>query len=580
MLSTETNLNRKLIVNPEFKRLLLLLKTQATQELNIIISTEKMIANKEYRLSVLAELERLGSGALTSLLGRLKHTPVYIQSNAIQDRVEPASLRPIRKSYLLTVIMVLLWVIAVACFVSWQNGYLSISVGPHFQLQAEKPLSVRGVSESPSRLETQKPITLPISNPVITLRLHGSNTVGEQLAPALLEAYLSAQSITQMKWRQGAVAVERELQYVQKGKVYAIQLHAHGSATGFTALEQDKADVAMSSRRISPLEVTTLKARKGDLSDAGPEVIIGLDGIAIIVHKNNPLDSLSTETLAGIFSGDINNWQQLGGADIAINRYARDHHSGTWDTFNSLVLVPYHKQLDNGTERLQSSSELSDHVAHDMGGIGFIGLPYVKKTKALAISATEKSVLTYPTPFTVSTEDYALSRRLYLYIPSSDNQMAQQFSEFVISEAGQQVVERVGLVSQNIKLEEVYVVKHAPKNYNNYAQIAQRLSVNFRFQSGSNELDNKAQRDIKRLVDYLNKHRVRRIVLMGFSDSLEDPKMSKRLSLHRATMLEKALNRYGISVTAVEGFGEKLPIESNQTVQGRSKNRRVEVWVF
>jgi phosphate transport system substrate-binding protein len=138
----------------------------------------------------------------------------------------------------------------------------------------------------------------------------------------------------------------------------------------------------------------------------------------------------------------------------------------------------------------------------------------------------------------------------------------------------------VGLVSQNIKLEEAYRVKNAPKNYNKYAEIANRLSVNFRFESGSNELDNKAKRDIKRLVDYLTKHRGRRVVLMGFSDSLGDPQMNIKLSLVRASKLEKELNAYGLNATAVEGFGAHLPIGSNNTPMGRSKNRRVEVWVF
>ena len=105
-------------------------------------------------------------------------------------------------------------------------------------------------------------------------------------------------------------------------------------------------------------------------------------------------------------------------------------------------------------------------------------------------------------------------------------------------------------------------MKNAPQTYNSYAEIASRLSVSFRFQSGSNEFDNKAQRDIKRLVDYLTEHNGRRIVLMGFSDSLGDAKMNESLSLVRASKLEKELNAYGLNITAVEGFGAKLPIAS------------------
>ncbi|MCP5078514.1 MAG: OmpA family protein, partial [Psychromonas sp.] len=488
----------------------------------------------------------------------------------------------------------------IAGFVSWQSGYLTVvtssstaensvvkkSIAPQVTQKFSEPELVETVAEQviiaavATPIPVKKQITLPSSERIVKLRLHGSNTVGENLAPALLEAYLRKQSITQMRWTQGGIAVERELQYIQNEQVYAIELHAHGSSTGFKDLLSEKTDLSMSSRKIKETEIEQLKPLMGDLSSASQEYIVGLDGLAIIVNINNPISSISNETLAKVFAGEINNWQQLGGPDLAINLYSRDENSGTWDTFNTLVLKANKKQLNEDSLRFESSSELSQLVSQDIGSIGFIGLPYVNNSKALAISATKESAVIYPTRFTISTEDYALSRRLYMYAPSSGNQMAQDFSQFVISKDGQNVVEQAGLVSQNIKLEDTYTVKNAPQIYNNYAEVASRLSVSFRFKSGSNEFDNKAKRDIKRLVDYLTKHNGRRIVLMGFSDSLGDAKKNQSLSLVRASKLEKELNAYGLDITAVEGFGAKLPIASNRSAMGRSKNRRVEVWVF
>lgn len=584
MLVSESNHNRKLIINPEFKKQLLRLKKCAHAELNIHVSLDKMVTDKQYRLTVLNELDGLGSDVLNRLVRRLKDITIYTHQTQLQTK----------NSLLFITFIAALFMMLVTVFVSWQMGYLYISLDPRADnetLQAPRILArpnssdvligpLPSVPSASFPIPFKKAIVLPSSERVIKLRLHGSNTVGEKLAPALLEAYLRSQSVTQMRWVEGDIATERELQYVQDGQVYAIQLYAHGSKTGFTALLSGNADICMSSRKINKSEITALKTSKGDLLASNQEFIIGLDGVAIIVHKDNPLDQLGMVTLAKIFSGEINNWQQLGGADMAINLYVRDENSGTWDTFNSLLLKAHNKQLSDSSLRFESSSELSAQVALDPAAIGFIGLPYVNNSKVLALSATEESTVIYPTRFTVSTEDYVLSRRLYFYTPSSHNKTVQQFSQFVLSEQGQSVVEKVGLVSLNIKLEEAYIVKNAPKIYNDYAQIASRLSVNFRFKSGSNELGNKAKLDIKRLVDYLGKRRVRRIVLMGFSDSLEDPKTSLSLSFLRARKLEKALNAYGLIVTAVEGFGEKLPIASNKTVRGRSKNRRVEVWVF
>jgi phosphate transport system substrate-binding protein len=167
-----------------------------------------------------------------------------------------------------------------------------------------------------------------------------------------------------------------------------------------------------------------------------------------------------------------------------------------------------------------------------------------------------------------------------MYTPSLANQMVCAFTRFVVSHAGQEIVEQVGLISQIIKQETIYKIKGAPQIYNNYTEMAKRLSVNFRFTSGSNELDNKGQHDLLRLVDYMTKQQGRRIVLMGFSDSLGKKERNLKLSILRARMLEKALTARGLSVVAVEGFGELLPIASNQNELGRSKNRRVEVWIF
>lgn len=590
---TASHENRKLVLNPKFKQQLLRLINLAKEDLNIHVSSKKMIADKQYRLTVLSELDGLGSDLLTELVTQLKTLPVYIQSSpAAPLSIDLEHHINVKKSLWLTICIGFLLVILVAIFVSWQNGHFSLHLEEHSEpFEKSVPQVPRTASkESSEQLSLGEPVIsseglnkalmLPSDSRVITLRLHGSNTVGEELAPALLQAYLASLSITEMSWLQGEIAGERELQYIQDGQVYGIELHSHGSSTGFQRLLAGDADISMASRKITAAEIEALKATQGDLSNAEQERIIGLDGLAIIVHKNNPVEQLSTTQLAKIFAGEITNWKELGGADLNINLYARDYNSGTWDTFNNLLLKVHKKQLSASSLRFESSHELSDRVALDSGAIGFIGLPYVNKSKALAIAATPDSVVIYPTHFTISTEDYVLARRLYLYAPSSANSMAQGFSNFVTSEQGQNVVDDVGLVSLNIKLEQTYVVKNAPQIYNDYAQIASRLSVNFRFKSGSNELDNKAKYDIKRLVAYLNEHRARRIVLMGFSDSVEDPKMNLQLSLHRARQLEKALNAHGLTITAVEGFGEKLPIASNKTEHGRGKNRRVEVWVF
>ena len=104
-------------------------------------------------------------------------------------------------------------------------------------------------------------------------------------------------------------------------------------------------------------------------------------------------------------------------ADVPLKVFARDDKSGTFDTFAALVLQPSKLKLGPNTERIEDSETLANAVASDPGGIGFIGLPYVGATKALAV-ADGDSLPLLPNAFTVATEDYPLARRLFLYTPA------------------------------------------------------------------------------------------------------------------------------------------------------------------
>src|SRR5262249_52317221 len=153
------------------------------------------------------------------------------------------------------------------------------------------------------------------------------------------------------------------------------------------------------------------------------------------------------------------------------------------------------KSLASNSIRLEDSRELSDKVAADPDGIGFIGLPYVRSAKALAVSE-EKSQALLPTRMTVATEDYLLSRRLYLYTPAnSANEWTRKFVTFALSKAGQDVVGSQGFIAQNVQAEHVSIPT-GPADYRSLTAGAERLSLNFRFRTGSSELDNKALVDL------------------------------------------------------------------------------------
>jgi len=411
------------------------------------------------------------------------------------------------------------------------------------------------------------------------LRLAGSNTIGESLAPALAEAFLKAQGAANVQILPGAKPEEKIVQGVLPGDnvASAIKIAAHGSATAFTSLADSSCDIGMASRRIKPDEVAKL-VQMGDMTSAGDEHVLGLDGIAVVVNASNPLSELRKDQIKRIFTGEVTDWSQIGNAHGQIDIYARDDKSGTYDTFKNLVLAG--APLASSAHRFEDSNALSEAVSSDPNSIGFIGLPFVHTAKAIAVSEKGTSALR-PTRLTVATEDYSLSRRLYLYTPAiAPTKFTQKFVEFALSKQGQDVVAANGFVAQNVEREKQAVSATAPEDYKTLTRNADRLSLDFRFQAGESEQDNKAQADLDRIVALIaDRGASDTIMLFGFADSTGAPDVNQALSLDRAKVIENQLIQRGIKPAVVKGFGSALPVASNDTDEGREKNRRVEIWI-
>jgi phosphate binding protein len=412
------------------------------------------------------------------------------------------------------------------------------------------------------------------------LRISGSNTIGAQLAPALAEAFLKNLGAKDVRTTPGAEPEETLVMGVLPGESspQVISIRSHGSATAFTDLAADKCDIGLSSRRIKPDEAQTL-APLGDLTAPASEHIVALDGVAIVVNSENPIESLTKEQVAKIFSGEITSWSQLLSPGGQIKIYARDDKSGTFDSFKSLVLG--NSALSKNAVRFEDSNNLSEAVAGDRNGIGFIGLPYVKNTKSVAISEGEATPFV-PNRLTVATEDYLLSRRLYLYTAAKpDNPWVAKFLEFALAKSGQDVVDAHGFIAQTVQGGNHTVAKGAPNEYKQLTDGAERLSLNFRFRPGGKELDNKARLDLDRVADFVTGQKLsgQNLLLFGFSDQDDGKGAGADISAQRADAVAEQLKRRGVTPLVVKGFGSALAVASNETDEGREKNRRVEIWL-
>ena len=206
-----------------------------------------------------------------------------------------------------------------------------------------------------------------------------------------------------------------------------INVQGGGSTAGIKACREKVAQIGTSSRELHPNE--------GDLT----KIIIAKDGIAVIVHPQNPVNDISIEQLRGIFSGKIRSWSRLGWVDKPIYFVNREEGSGTRDAFESLVM----KKGEISDEALvqDSNGSVREIIANNPQAIGYISFGILNhQVKALAVNSV------IPNLTTIKNNQYTLTRPFIFVLPSQPTPLASQFVDFVLSQEGQQILEKEGLV--------------------------------------------------------------------------------------------------------------------------------------
>ena len=436
------------------------------------------------------------------------------------------------------------------------------------------------------------------------LILSGSNTIGNQLMPAMIQAFAKAQGMKATKIvGQDPLDITFKFSDPKGNDAGSIELHRHGSSTAFQAFEQKaQIDVGMSSRRITDAEADKLQSLGyPDMRLPASEHVMGLDGLAVFVNASNPAVSLSLDNIAKIFAGTIKDWSEVGLPAGKINVYASTPASGTFDTFDNLVLKPRNLTLTDTAKRTENHAEQSDLVAADPNGIGFAGVAYERNARALNIE-TSCGLIVKPSIFSMKSEEYPLTRRLYLYTAGEPaNPMVRAGIAFYLSPEGQNVVRDSGFVGQKpealdfqSQTARIAYALNAPQPDFDLALMktlisdlkpAKRLSVTLRFDIASFALDSKAVVDITRLRDLIESsdYKDKTIILAGFADGQGRFDTNLILSQKRADAVLAALQKPGnkpLSAHVItKAYSQLAPVACNGTPESRFFNRRVEVWV-
>jgi phosphate transport system substrate-binding protein len=214
-----------------------------------------------------------------------------------------------------------------------------------------------------------------------------------------------------------------------------IMIRGGGSGTGIAALIDNATDIATSSRPMKAKEI-----KNAHVKGVNPvETVIALDGIAIIVHPDNPLTDISLGALKDIFSGKTTRWDKVGSNAGTIVTVSRDAASGTFEVFNEKVLGS--AKLTDAALMLASNLEVARTVEQTPGAIGYVGLGYISdKVKVISVNGIK------PSDKTVQDNTYPLARGLYMYTNGSPAGLAKSFIEFVLSKQGQSIVREQGFV--------------------------------------------------------------------------------------------------------------------------------------
>ncbi len=206
-----------------------------------------------------------------------------------------------------------------------------------------------------------------------------------------------------------------------------------GSGSGIKAVAAGTCDIGLSSRDL----------KEEEKSQGLTATVLAYDGIAIIVNPENPISDLDVETIAKIYTGEIENWNKIGGNDSEIVLIGREAGSGTRDGFESITDTEDKCQY---RQELTSTGDVITTVAGNPAAIGYASVASVKdNVKMLTVGGVA------PTEETIKDGSYVVQRPFVL-VTKADAELsetAQDFFDYITSENAREAISSAGVVAAN-----------------------------------------------------------------------------------------------------------------------------------
>jgi phosphate transport system substrate-binding protein len=414
------------------------------------------------------------------------------------------------------------------------------------------------------------------------LRIHGSNSIGERLMPALVEDWLRAIGYEKLQ-RMSPSGTLTEVHAVRDGQPLVVQIDRHGSASGLQALIHGDTELAMSTRVPNAAE-REAGWQLGDLSSADQQFVLALNGARVLVAQGNPLHKLDIDQLRALLAGRIDNWKQLGGADRPLRLICTEGGAGLADYLRQRV-GPLERRACSRS--LRSLRETAAAVATDPDAIAMVELatPAAAGTRALAIS--DGGIAVAPDTLGVRSEDYPLVQRYSVYGGQMMSALGRSFALYLLGPSAQQVVARQGLPAMTLpdNTGKTPAPEGGKDAYDQAVAGAVRLPLNVRFnlRSLGTMFEGGSVQDLDRLVAWMQQpqNRHRPLAVVGFAN----PDPANRLfptiaSNDRADIVASYLAERGIVVQRARGLGAVRPLAGAADPGARQRNERVEIWML
>ena len=433
----------------------------------------------------------------------------------------------------------------------------------------------------------------------------GAPTIGRVLMPALLEAFALRQQydLTRETVHDGRFVYS--LSNPETDSVLGeFTLRLFNTDEGFADLLANEADIVMSMREVRQTERERAReAGLGDLAARGRSHIVALDALIPVVAPSNPVQRITAPQLAGVLSGDIASWAELGGPDAPITVHVLDGTSGIGQATRDRLLAPLDESLSETAQEHPDGPTLAQAVADDPFGLGVTSRSELGNTWELALEGDCGFALR-ATRRAVKTEDYPLTAPLFLYTPARRfPKLAREFLAYLRDPSAQLVMRRAGFVDR--APEEITINAQGDRFANAIARAGaeidlpelqrmvrilaplRRLTTTFRFEAGSAGLDAQSRSNVQQLARAMESglYDARRLVFVGFSDGKGPAAPNKAIALRRAEAVRRAVMTAAETANLdritldTETFGEAMPMACDDSEWGRQVNRRVEVWV-